>query len=53
MGDDHIQQQTQGQVNPDGWTHGSSKMRKYWVAKGFNSGNPNDCDTFNTNNLGG
>lgn len=52
VGDDHIQMQSTGGVSPESWTHGSSKMRKYWVAKGFQSGNPNVCDTFSTNNLG-
>ncbi|CAI9400616.1 KPN_02809 family neutral zinc metallopeptidase [Aestuariimicrobium sp. T2.26MG-19.2B] len=51
VGDDHIQSQ-QGGVNPDAWTHGSSKMRQYWVQKGFQSGDPNQCDTFATDNLG-
>lgn len=52
VGDDHIQKRSGGGVQPDAWTHGSSKMRKYWTAKGFNSGDPNQCDTFNTNDLG-
>lgn len=52
VGDDHIQSASGGGVNPDGWTHGSSKMRKYWLAKGFNSGDPQQCDTFNTEDLG-
>ena len=53
VGDDHIQQQSGGQVVPESWTHGSSQMRQYWVAKGFQSGNPNTCDTFSTDELGG
>lgn len=52
VGDDHIQEQSQGRVSPDGWTHGSSKMRNYWVARGFNTGDPRQCDTFSTNDLG-
>lgn len=52
VGDDHIQQQSGGGVRPDGWTHGSSQMRKFWVNKGFQTGDPNQCDTFNTNELG-
>ncbi len=52
VGDDHIQQQQGGRVVPESWTHGSSKMRQYWVAKGFQSGDPSTCDTFNTNDLG-
>lgn len=52
VGDDHIQLQSTGGISPESWTHGSSKMRKYWVAKGFQSANPNVCDTFSTDNLG-
>lgn len=51
VGDDHIQAQ-QGGVRPDAWTHGSSKMRQTWLAKGFNTGDPNQCNTYNTNDLG-
>lgn len=53
VGDDRIQSRSEGQVTPESWTHGSSAMRKYWVAKGFNSGDPAQCDTFATDNLGG
>lgn len=53
VGDDHIQQQQGGRVVPESWTHGSSAMRQHWVAKGFETGDPNQCDTFNTDDLGG
>lgn len=38
VGDDYIQQHTQGGINPDAWTHGSSAERKHWLAQGFNNG---------------
>lgn len=52
VGDDHIQQQSSGQVNQDAWTHGSSKMRVHWTQKGFSATSLKSCDTFSTNNLG-
>lgn len=51
VGDDRIQKQTQGYVVPDGFTHGSSAQRVTWFKRGFEQGNINACDTFNTGRL--
>jgi len=45
-GDDFLQQLGPGQVEPEKWTHGSSAQRQQWLATGFDSGRPADCNTF-------
>lgn len=46
VGDDAIQQQTTGQVNPDSFTHGTAEQRYKWLKSGFDTGEPEACDTF-------
>ena len=51
IGDDRLQQQSQGYVTPDSFTHGSSAQRVRWFKKGYQSGTLETCDTFTYGNL--
>ncbi|ASK26359.1 KPN_02809 family neutral zinc metallopeptidase [Neisseria chenwenguii] len=49
VGDDRLQQQAQGYVVPDSFTHGSSADRMTWLKRGLESGDINQCNTFAAN----
>jgi predicted metalloprotease len=46
IGDDSIQEMTEGSVHPESWTHGSGEQRQFWLRRGITTGDPNQCDTF-------
>lgn len=46
IGDDTLQRNAGRNVSPEGFTHGSSAQRVEWLQKGYQSGNPDTCDTF-------
>ena len=53
IGDDYVETHLgNGSVDPNSFTHGSSAQRQKWFTTGYQSGDPNGCDTFGTNNLG-
>ena len=48
IGDDRLQKQAQGTVNPDSFTHGTSAQRMYWFKKGYDTGDISQGDTFSS-----
>lgn len=51
IGDDRLQRQSTGTVSPESFTHGTSAQRVRWFRKGYETGDLNQGDTFNTPNL--
>lgn len=48
IGDDRLQKRQRGYVTPDSFTHGTSAQRVQWFRRGYETGSPDSCDTFNT-----
>lgn len=46
IGDDTLQREATGRVSPEGFTHGTSAQRTEWLRRGYESGDPQQCDTF-------
>ena len=51
IGDDHLQKSAGKMVNPDAFTHGTSKQRMYWFKKGFETGDITKGNTFSSTEL--
>ncbi|SAK47127.1 KPN_02809 family neutral zinc metallopeptidase [Caballeronia ptereochthonis] len=51
IGDDRLQQQSQGRVVPEAFTHGTSAQRQRWLRRGLASGDVSQCDTFSARSL--
>jgi predicted metalloprotease len=48
VGDDRLQKQATGRVQPEAFTHGTSAQRMQWFKRGYDSGDPQSCDAFGT-----
>lgn len=53
VGDDRLQSQAGGTVEPDSFTHGSSAQRRRWFENGYKDGDPAACDTFSVDEVRG
>lgn len=51
VGDDRIQQKTQGRVDPENFSHGTAEQRQKWFRNGMETGDMTTCDTWSTDDL--
>ncbi|CAN5358866.1 neutral zinc metallopeptidase [soil metagenome] len=51
IGDDRLQQESQGRIVPEAFTHGTSAQRMRWFRRGLETGDASACDTFNAASL--
>jgi predicted metalloprotease len=51
VGDDRIQQRTQGRTDPESWNHGSAEQRMHWFTVGYEQGSMAACDTFSADRV--
>jgi uncharacterized protein len=51
VGDDRLQRRATGSIDPDSFTHGTSEQRRSWFERGYEHGDPNDCDTFSPDTI--
>jgi len=48
VGDDRLQERSRGYAVPDSFTHGTSAQRLQWFRRGLQSGDPAQCNTFDS-----
>lgn len=51
IGDDQLQREATGTVQPERWTHGSAEERSHWFRRGYELGSLEACDTFDAQQL--
>ena len=51
VGDDRLQRQATGGIDPDSFTHGTSEQRRSWFERGYENGDPSACDTFSPDQI--